>query len=193
MPLGRRARKARAVREALFAAGLAAFDRQPIGMVSVLDITERADVAKGVFYLHFASKDEYLLSLLAETHRRLLDSAALHAAEARSVRARREAVTRAMRAFAIEHADSARFLIRMASFLPDEVGRPGQLAKAREEYQVRLASILAGEAGGEAVERAIRPAIMLDVACWGLIGAAMRSGREVDPEEFFVRAVNRMV
>ena len=47
-PLGRRARKALAVRQALFDAGLSAFERQPIGLVSILDITEAADVAKGV-------------------------------------------------------------------------------------------------------------------------------------------------
>jgi AcrR family transcriptional regulator len=194
MPLGRRARKAQAARQALFAAGLAAFDRQPIGMVSVLDITEAADVAKGVFYLHFDSKDEYLLSLLAETHRRLLDGAARQAAEARSERARREAVIRSIRAFAVEHADATRFLLRMGSYLPDDVGRPGQLAGARDEYRARLASILAGREGDAAATcRAEKAAGMLDAACWGLIGAAMRHGEPVGPEDLFVRAASGMV
>jgi AcrR family transcriptional regulator len=57
------ARKVLAVRQARFDAGLAAFERQPISLVSILDITEAADVAKGVFHLHFRSKDEYLLAL----------------------------------------------------------------------------------------------------------------------------------
>ena len=63
---GRRARKAAATRRALFDAGLEAVGRRPFGVVSVLDLTDAVDVAKGVFYLHFKSKDEFLIELLRD-------------------------------------------------------------------------------------------------------------------------------
>jgi len=72
--MGRRARKALATRNAVFEAGLTAFENRPVGVVSVLDITEASDVAKGVFYIHYRGKDEFLIALWEFVQRTLLDA-----------------------------------------------------------------------------------------------------------------------
>jgi AcrR family transcriptional regulator len=55
---GRRERKREATRSQIVAAAKALFDEQRYDDVTIDEITERADVAKGTFYLHFRHKED---------------------------------------------------------------------------------------------------------------------------------------
>jgi len=170
-PVGRRARKALAVRQALFEAGLSSFDRQPIGLVSILDITEAADVAKGVFYLQFKSKDDYLLALWQEVQHRYLDTLREAVLGCRSLSARTAAAVHQFKQYVAESTAAARFWIRMAGYFPDEVGPPGHLARIIEEYNQQLASILSGKKSARLTSKDLNAAIFLDGICWAVINA----------------------
>jgi AcrR family transcriptional regulator len=175
-PLGRRARKALAVRQALFESGLTAFERQPIGLVSILDITEAADVAKGVFYLHFKSKDDYLLALWEEVQGRLLDAARTAMIDCREKGDRIDFVTRAFIAFVGEASAAARFWIRMSGYFPDEIGEPGHLMRIRQEYTQQLAALIAGKTVSRLSARDLRVATLVDAICWAAISAEIQQG-----------------
>lgn len=172
MPMSRRVRKALAVRSALFEAGLAAFDRQPINLVSVLDITEAADVAKGVFYLHFKSKDEYLLALWEHIQQRFLDTLRAASFGKRSARARSDAAVRQFTLLASESPSHGRFWIRMSACFPDEVGPPGDLARLQLQYTTQLAAILAAKAPEKLTPADLRSARTLSSLSWALIADA---------------------
>jgi AcrR family transcriptional regulator len=55
-------RRARRSKQLLFAALMELIVDKDYDSISVTDITERADVARGTFYLHYKDKDELLLS-----------------------------------------------------------------------------------------------------------------------------------
>ncbi len=63
---GRRERRKVRVRRGLMDAALALFGEHGLWTTRIEDITERADVAKGVFYNHFPSKDDLVAELLDE-------------------------------------------------------------------------------------------------------------------------------
>ena len=63
---GRRERRKTQNRRALLTCAQALFTEQGIGATRIEDITERADVAKGVFYNYFPSKDDIIAELLEE-------------------------------------------------------------------------------------------------------------------------------
>lgn len=188
-PLGRRARKAIAVRQSLFTAGLAAFEREPIGLVSVLDITEGADVAKGVFYLHFNSKDEYLLALWEDVQRGFLDGVRAATVECRSRSARVEATVRQFGRLADGAPAATRFWIRMSSYFPDEVGEPGHLTRIHQAYVQQLAAIVAGRSFEQLTPDDVRAALMVDAICWAAIRTSISTGEPLCNEETVVRMV----
>jgi len=170
-PLGRRERKALAAKRALLEAGLQAFERRPIAVVSVLDITEAADVAKGAFYLHFGSKDEYLLALWQEAQGRFLRRVRDAVEPLKSARERRKAVIGAFAKVAETHPEAVAFLMRMSSFLSDEIGPPGELLSIRRKYLAELAELIGPvEAGVSAMEIAR----VIDALSWGLIRQDLR-------------------
>ncbi len=188
-PLGRRARKAMAVRQSLFMAGLAAFERQPIGLVSILDITEEADVAKGVFYLHFKSKDEYLLALWEDVQRSFLDGARAATLECRSHTNRIEATVRHYARITQESPTTARFWIRMSSYFPDEVGEPGHLARIHQEYVQQLAATLAGRTFDDLTPADVRGALLTDSICWAVISTSISTGELLCESDSLTRIV----
>jgi len=192
-PVGRRARKALAVRQALFEAGLASFNRQPIGLVSVLDITEAADVAKGVFYLQFKSKDDYLLALWQEVQHRYLDTLREAVLGCRSQSARAATTVHHFRHFVAESSAAARFWIRMASYFPDEVGPPGHLARIIEEYNQQLASILAGKKTGSLTSKDLTSAIVLDGICWAVVNAEFHHQETLFDEKKIAAAIRALL
>lgn len=192
-PLGRRARKAIAVRQSLFAAGLEAFERQPIVLVSILDITEAADVAKGVFYLHFKSKDEYLLALWEDVQRSFVDGVRAATLECRSRTARIEAAVRHFARFAPEHPAAARFWIRMSSYLPDEVGEPGHLARIHQEYVQQLAAIIAGRTIDQLRSEDIRSALLADSICWAVTNTSASTDEPLCDADTLVRTVSSAI
>lgn len=188
-PLGRRARKAMALRQTLFSAGLTAFERQPIGLVSILDITEEADVAKGVFYLHFKSKDGYLLALWEDIQRGVLDGIRAANTECRSHVDRVEATVRHFANLPRHSPGAARFWIRMASYFPDEVGEPGHLARIHQEYLQQLAATLAGRTFDELNPVDVRNALLTDSICWAVIKSSMSTGETLCDDAELVRIV----
>ncbi|MDP6582605.1 MAG: TetR/AcrR family transcriptional regulator [Vicinamibacterales bacterium] len=188
-PLGRRARKAMAVRQSLVAAGLEAFERQPIGLVSILDITEAADVAKGVFYLHFKSKDEYLLALWEDVQRMFLDNVRAAVVECRSRTARVEEAIRQFYALATENPAAARFWIRMSSYFPDEVGEPGHLTRIHQEYVQQLAAIFAGRTFDQLGPDDVRSALLADSICWAVANTSVTTGEPLCSVDVLVRIV----
>ena len=62
-PTGRRERKREATRTNIINASAALFDEYGFDSVTIDDITERADVAKGTFYLHFRTKEEVAIEV----------------------------------------------------------------------------------------------------------------------------------
>lgn len=169
---GRRARKAHAVRQALFNSGLRAFERQPIALVSVLDITEGADVAKGVFYLQFRSKDDYLLALWREVQDRLLAELAVPSKGAKTLDDRCRALVVRMLGFAEVHPDVVKFWVRMSSYFPGEIGPPEQLQAVREHYLRALAGLLAGPQQWRGPD--LQTARLLDALIWPAAAARMQ-------------------
>lgn len=192
-PLGRRARKALAVRKALFDAGLAAFERQPIGLVSILDITEAADVAKGVFYLQFKSKDDYLLALWEEVQGRFLDRIRTAAVDRGSIAERAEVAAQQFASFAKDSPAAARFWIRMSSYFPDEVGPPGHLTGIRREYIQQLASIISGKNRDKLVARDVRTSLALDSVCWAVVSAEAHTGEPLFEDRTMAAAVHTVM
>jgi len=188
-PIGRRARKALAVRQALFDAGLEAFERQPISMVSVLDITERADVAKGVFYLQFRSKDEYLLALWEEVQARFLDSARSMAVDCRSQSARLEATVGALLQFMREKPAATRFWLRMAGYFPDEIGEPGHLTRIHQSYVQRIATLITGKTIANLCEHDLLIAQLVDTLGWAQINAELQLGEPLLDNRRLVKAI----
>jgi len=176
---GRRQRKALAVRQALFDAGLAAFERQPIALVSVLDITETADVAKGVFYLQFRSKDAYLLALWADVQERFLESARAAVSGKRSRAARTDAVVRALFEFERRVPAATRFWVRMLSYFQDEIGAPGQIAQLRSTYLRQLALLLSTSPGEKPGSEDIAIARLVDTLGWAAVAASVQQGEAV--------------
>jgi len=189
-PLGRRARKAQAARQALFAAGLAAFERQPIGLVSVLDITEAADVAKGLFYLHFRSKDEYLTTLLEFVHNEFLDLVRGAARDARSRAARLRGVVSQFATYPSVSPAAARYWVRMSSYFPDEVGEPGCLSLIHRQYIEQLAAIIAGCAVESISRENVRTAMLLDAICWAVLRMTMTTGEPFVDNDTMVRMIS---
>ena len=192
-PLGRRARKAQAVRQSLFDAGLSAFERQPIGLVSILDITEAADVAKGVFYLHFKSKDEYLLAMWEDVQRKFLDTVRAATLECRSGSARIEAAVRQFASLSRESPASARFWIRMSSYFPDEVGEPGHLTRIHQEYVQQLAAVLAGRTFEQLTPGDVRGALVADSVCWAIIRTSLSTDVPLCDDATMVRMVSSAI
>lgn len=163
-------------------AGLDAFARQPIALVSVLDITEAADVAKGVFYLHFASKDAFLIALWQDVQDAFLDAVQNAVAKVeRGDDQRRSRLAAAIGEYArlaAEHPQRVCFLLRMSSFIGDELGTPGQLAERRKAYIEALARAV--NAIGEksrVTKTAAEAAKALDACCWGLVWQALQQGQ----------------
>ncbi|MFQ6024373.1 MAG: TetR/AcrR family transcriptional regulator [Acidiferrobacterales bacterium] len=187
-PLGRRARKALAVRQALFEAGLAAFERQPIGLVSILDITEAADVAKGVFYLQFRSKDDYLLALWEEVHGRFLDAARTAVIDCGDS-TRLDMATREFVSFVHHAPAAARFWLRMSSYFPDEIGEPGHLTRIRQEYLQQLGALIVGKTVADLSANDVQIALVVDTLCWAVVGAEIQQGEPLVDAQTLVRTV----
>lgn len=192
-PLGRRARKALATRLALFDAGLQAFEKRPLSLVSVLDLTEASDVAKGVFYLHFRSKDEFLIELWMFVQGRHLDALREGLGGRSSRRARLESVVRRYHAAIGDARRECRFWLRMASYFEDEIGEPGQMERLRDGYTRELAAIVGGLAVEDVGPRDALVARVVDGACWGLVSQSIQSRTPLVDEATFVRAVVRAV
>jgi AcrR family transcriptional regulator len=173
----------------MFEAGLAGFERQPIGLVSVLDITEAADVAKGVFYVHFHSKDEFIIALWEDVQHTFLDDVRDGVGALESVGERLECIAGKYAAFARENPPAARFWLRVNGYLFDEIGQPGQLGLLRQQFLQQLASMLTKATPEDVTEADLQLAGVLDACCWGLISQAGQLGNAPPEPAQFVRIV----
>jgi AcrR family transcriptional regulator len=192
-PPGRRARKAAAVRRALFDAGLAAFERQPMGLVSILDITEAADVAKGVFYLQFRGKDDFLIALWQDRQRVFLDAVRTAVSGCPTDRRRLQAAIREYARTAAASPATARFWLRMSGYFSDEIGQPGELTRLRQEYLEQLAATI-----GDVKVEALAPgdlelASVVDACSWAIISRAIQLDNALPDEAAFVEIVRGAV
>ena len=120
----------------------------------ISDITKKAGVGIGTFYLHFDSKKELLKHLVAEINKELRENAMVYSLGAKD---RREVEVRALKAFAdfIAKEKEAYRIVRESEFVDGEIGRwyyerVGQpygdaLAAAMEQGEIRKidSSILA--------------------------------------------------
>ncbi len=120
----------------------------------ISDITKKAGVGIGTFYLHFDSKKELLKHLVAEINKELRENAIVYSLGAKD---RKEVEVRALKAFAdfIAKEKEAYRIVRESEFVDGEIGRwyyerVGQpygdaLAAAMEQGEIRKidSSILA--------------------------------------------------
>jgi len=115
LPARRPDRRRLRTRGAILDAGITLFAARPMDSVSIDDITEAADIAKGSFYNHFKDKDE----LAREVSRQVR-----HEVERRVTEANRDIADPAVRVaralciftlFAMEKPDRARALFRLHS------------------------------------------------------------------------------
>jgi AcrR family transcriptional regulator len=192
-PAGRRARKAAAVRRALLDAGLSAFERQPLGLVSILDITEAADVAKGVFYLQFRGKDEFLIALWEDRLRVFLDAVRPAVSLCRSDRERLDAAIGQYARTATASPATARFWLRMSGYFSDEIGQPGELSRLRQQYLEQLAATIGDIKLQHVAARDLELASLVDACSWAIIWRAIQSGNPVPDEAVLIEIVHGAV
>ena len=166
---------------------------EPIGLVSILDITEEADVAKGVFYLHFKSKDEYLLALWEDVQRTFLDNVRAATLECRSRTARIEATVGQFALLANDNPAAARFWIRMSSYFPDEVGEPGHVTRIYQEYVQQLAAVFAGRTIDQLRPDDVRSAMLADSICWAVANTSATTDEALCDAGMLVRIVSSAI
>lgn len=177
--VSRRLRKKHRTRQQIYDAALALFAREGFDAVTVEAICDRADVAKGTFFLHFPTKG----ALLFEYSRRLADEltpriAAHPGGAAEAFRA----LTRALVDHWIRHAELT------APMLRELLREPAALARAPEEGQ-DLARLLVdlvrrGQARGE-FHRGIAPELAAQVflsSSLAFLAGALRADPPLGPE-----------
>ena len=65
-------KRSQRTRTRLLQAALTAFGEKGVEATTIEDVTERADLGKGTFYRHFASKEDIVVTLIAESVQRLM-------------------------------------------------------------------------------------------------------------------------
>jgi AcrR family transcriptional regulator len=178
-PAGRRARKKSRTRREIFEAAMALFEAQGFEAVTVEQICQAADVARGTFFLHFPTKS----ALLFEWNRELASELSLRLAEPRgsAVAEYRMLVDHVGQRW-LRHADV------MGAMLRDFLATPGAAAAAPGEDALRALVeeiVRRGQERGE-FRRNVSPRLaamlLLTTAAAVLAGAVFREG-EASPEE----------
>lgn len=174
-PQGRRERKALRAREAMFDAALQAFDARPIASVSVLDVTEAADVAKGVFYLHFRSKDSFVLALWARTEQHFHTMLQERVTANQSQSARVDALIEG-HLEALHNAPSeTRFILRVRGLLPGDLKSDDDtVVSMRAKHLEAFTGLVYGV--DNVNESTTRRAAVIDAALWGAIDQVVQHG-----------------
>jgi AcrR family transcriptional regulator len=72
MEQNRMQKRVQRTRTRLLQAALTAFREKGVEATTIEDLTERADLGKGTFYRHFASKEDIVVALISESVRRLV-------------------------------------------------------------------------------------------------------------------------
>jgi TetR/AcrR family transcriptional regulator, cholesterol catabolism regulator len=146
VPVGRRAAKREATREQIMEAAARLFRERGYAATTVDEIAEAADVAKGTFYYHFASKDQLMVDLVRDT----LGQVGMRAVEALHGGAR---PVSALRNFVVElgrWAEQNRHLVSSPLTLSLGPGQPGEAREGQASFRRLLADLLAaGQQAGE--------------------------------------------
>ena len=147
-PLDRAQRRAWRTHQRLLAAALELFNSQGVEATSIHDITERADVGKGSFYRHFASKEQLRLELVSQSVDELVGRlgamrctwADLASAIDALLAGHLEFFQQAGASFALLFQD--RLLLGQQQSKPDEL--EGPYLKYMQELQTQLAPLVGG-------------------------------------------------
>ncbi len=136
--------RGRATRQALLTAAEEVFGESNYARASVTEITRRAGVSQGTFYVYFSSKTEIFEELVRHLGRSLRRSLAQATACAPTRLAIEEAGLRAFLAFVGEHRDLYR-IVRQAEFVSEDVFREYYRSLAEGYREGLRASVDAGE------------------------------------------------
>lgn len=132
-------------RAALLRAAMSLVQKRGIHGMRIEDITERADVGKGVFYNYFDAK-EALIAALVQEGVELLDREYLCQLTSHGDLSRRvEALANAQEAFYRDHPDYALLFHQARGLLQLGGTRGASLRGAFATYLTRLSALLAGE------------------------------------------------
>ncbi len=107
-----RQKKRDRTRTLLVRAGQKLFSERPIEVISIDDIVQAADVAKGTFYNHFADKDEFEREILEEARRELEAAIQVAFGEEKDPAVRMAVAACVSIRFAHDHPDRARLIAR---------------------------------------------------------------------------------
>ncbi|MEW6299729.1 MAG: TetR/AcrR family transcriptional regulator [Thermodesulfobacteriota bacterium] len=160
-PRSRRERKKERTRQEIYQAAMELFVARGFDAVTVEDICQAADVARGTFFLHFPTKDALLLEYGAQVTAELHDIIDDSPEKATNTLYK---VVNFLAERALRHADIVRLVVR------EVMNRPTALANATEQsrdlMQVLAGVVRRGQAAGE-----LRPGIEPRLAA-GLVTAA---------------------
>jgi AcrR family transcriptional regulator len=133
---GRRERRKAETRRRLLEAARALFVERGYHATRPQDVAERADLAAGTFYVHFADKRDVFLAFTAWTAEELMERIRAAARDAAGLEGRLEAALRALLAFSDEHPGVLR-----VCFADEAVITTG--AARRASLRDRLVAVLA--------------------------------------------------
>jgi AcrR family transcriptional regulator len=138
----KRVQKARDVRDRILSAGRVCFSESGLYATRVDEITKRAGVAKGTFYLHFDSKEDLIRVVAEESFQELGARAWIASSSARIWPQRTSRIAEAHLEFFSEHPDRMRILhqLRGMTMFNDRNWRP--LRRTLQEHIELLASLL---------------------------------------------------
>jgi AcrR family transcriptional regulator len=143
-PLSRRERKKERTRQEIYRAAMELFVARGFDTVTIEEICQAADVAKGTFFLHFPTKDALLLEYGKQATQELDDLLQAHRGGA--ISALRKVLT-ALAERATRHAAIVRLLAR------ELMSRPTTLADATEQTRnlghLLVGVVQQGQAAGE--------------------------------------------
>lgn len=158
---GRRARKKARTRQAIYDAATTLFLARGYDAVTVEELCRAADVAKGTFFLHFATKDALLSEYGRLATDELRERLAVHRGSA--VTALRVAL-RVLAERAERHAELVRLTVRAT------MARPAAIAQSTEQGrtlgELLIGVVRRGQADGE-----LRRGVVPEVAAAVLVGA----------------------
>ena len=174
---GRRSRRKARTRAALLEAGRRLLAERGPAETTIAEITARADLGFGTFYLHFGSKDELVEAVVAEGVAELVAALDHGTAGLDDPVERHRAAVRAYLRFAHDHGDLVRVVLRTAPARADLEQRFHQPLRERIEAFLRT-----GEAAGEVPAGSVELRTAMILACLRWMGLWWKDHDEPDPE-----------
>ncbi len=136
------ARRRAETRRRIFTEAMRLFQERGFDNVTVADITEAADVAKGTFFTHFPTKRDVFRYIGAEA----LDALLAARSEAATVREKITRMLQAAVAWHEEHADLTRMMLTARTVsLATDFGSENQRALGGALVEILTAGVAAGE------------------------------------------------